>query len=95
MKTSNFPYIALGLGIILLLVVITGSKTSNEGAATIPLLTLLVISEFAFIVTAIGVYIGTRHILSTGIKAVYITVTIICAILSVRFLFLGIELWPL
>jgi len=95
MKTINYPYIALGLGIILILVVVTGSKTSSEGDTTIPLLTLLVISEFAFIVTAVGTYIGTRHILSGGIKPVYMTVTIICALLSVSFLFFGIKLWPL
>ena len=95
MKTYNFPYIASGLGIFLMLVVIAGSITSSEGVLTIPLLTLLIISEFAFIVTAIGAYIGARHMLSVGIKPVYITVTIICAILSVRFLVYGIELWPL
>lgn len=95
MKTFNFPYIALGLGIVLMLVVMKGSELNSEGATTIPLLTLLVVTEFAFILTAIGVYIGTRHMLSTGIKTVYMTVTIICAILSVRFLFYGIGLWPL
>jgi hypothetical protein len=78
-----------------MLVVVKGSELNSEGATTIPLLTLLVISEFAFIVTAIGTYIGARHMLSAGIKTVYMVVTIICAILSVRFLFLGIELWPL
>lgn len=87
MKTFNYSYIALGLSIVLMLAVITGSKTSSEGATTLPLLTLLVITEFAFIVTAIGVYVGTKHILSVGIKPAYLIATIICALLSVRFLF--------
>ncbi len=95
MKTYNFPYIALGLGMILMLAVMKGSAIRGEGETALPVLTLLIMSEFAFFVTAAGGYIGIRHSLSTGIKPVYTVITALCILLSVRFLFLGIDLWPL
>lgn len=95
MKTYNFPYIALSLGLLLMLAVMKGSEIRGEGETALPVLTLLMISEFAFFVTAAGAYIGIRHSLSTGIKPVYTMITALCILLSVRFLFLGIDLWPL
>lgn len=95
MKTFNFPYIASGLGLTLMLLVMIGSNTDNDGATSLPLLTLLIVSEFSFFVTAIGAYIGIKHIRSVGIKPVYTFITVLCAFLSLRFAFLGINLWPL
>ena len=95
MKSSNFPYIASGLGLFLLLVVMKGSEPASDGATALPLLTLLIISEFSFIVTAVGAYIGLKHIRSVGIKPTYMIITVVCILLSVRFMLLGIELWPL
>ncbi len=95
MKSSNFPYIASVLGLFLLLVVMKGSEASSDSATALPLLTLLIISEFAFIVTAVGAYIGLKQIRSTGIRPAYLVITVVCILLSVRFLQLGIELWPL
>ena len=45
-----------------------GSVTGDDGATAMPLLTLLVVSEFAFFVTAVGAYLGVMQILSVGIK---------------------------
>jgi len=95
MKTINFPYIALGLCSFLLLVVMKGSEINSEGLTTLPLLTLLVVSEFSFFVTAIAVYIGSHNIKAAGIKSVYTLVTVLCLVLSINFMLLGIELWPL
>ena len=78
-----------------MLLVWAGSQTGADGATVLPLLTLLVISEFSFFVTAIGTFIGGKHILASGIKPLYVTVTTLCLLLSLRFLWLGIELWPL
>lgn len=95
MKKFNFPYLASGIGLFLMLVVIKGSQTVNSGGTTLPLLTLLAISEVGFFVTVIGAYIGIKQILSNGFKLINAAITIICALLSVRFMALGIELWPL
>ena len=48
MKTFNFPYLALGLGLFLILIVIKGSEAGSDGVTPVPLLTLLVICEFGF-----------------------------------------------
>lgn len=95
MKTINFPYIALALSSFLLLLVMKGSELSDDGTTLMPLLTLLVVSEFSFFVTAIGVYIGSQNIRMQGIQSVYTLATVLCLVLSIRFMFLGIELWPL
>jgi hypothetical protein len=72
-----------------------GSETGHDGQTLMPLLTLLVVSEFSFFVTAIGGYIGIKHNLSTSTKPIYIVITLLCILLSLRFLFLGVALWPL
>ena len=77
-----------------MLLVWFGSKPLGDGSTILPLLTLLVVSEFSFFVTGIGTVIGSRHILSTGLKPVYAIITLLCLLLSLRFLWLGIELWP-
>jgi len=95
MKTINFPYIAFGMCSLLLLLVIKGSETGNDGQTLMPLLTLLVVSEFSFFVTTIGGYIGIKHILSTSTNHLYKVITLLCIMLSLRFMFLGVALWPL
>ena len=94
MSKYYFPYIASGLGLFLMLVVVKGSEMRADGATAIPLFTLLAISEVAFFVTAIGAYIGVKHLVSAAIKPLYTVVSLTCILLSVRFVFLGIELWP-
>jgi len=95
MKTINFPYLALGLGLFLLLVVIGGSQMNTDNTTVLPLLTLLVVSEFSFFVTAIAVYIGSQNIKAMGFKSFYSLTTLLCLLLSIQFMLLGIELWPL
>jgi uncharacterized membrane protein len=61
----------------------------------VPLLTLLVVAEFAFFAMAIGVYLGVMHMKAVGIQYGYLAVTLLCVILAITFMFLGIRLWPL
>lgn len=95
MKTAHFPFIAIVLGLLFMLLVMIGSQIAPDGTTTLPLLTLLVISEFSFFVNLIGVYIAIQHIRSTGIQPIYMTATILCVLLAIRFMWLGIMLWPL
>lgn len=95
MKKINFPYLALGIGLFLMLVIIKGSEPGSDGATKIPLLALLAISEFAFFITAFAAYFGIKHILSVGISFFYASITVFCILLSIRFMIFGIELWPL
>lgn len=94
MNSSRFPYIALAVGLFLVPVVIMGRTPNSEGATSLPLLTLLLASEFAFIVTAIGAYLGFRQIRSAGSTLGLKLATVICSLLTVSFLLYGISLWP-
>ena len=77
-----------------MLLVLNGSQAREDGVTIIPLLTLLIVSEFAFFVTAIGGYLGIRHIQSSGFKPAYGLATLVCILLAVLFLWMGIMLWP-
>jgi len=99
MKTINFPYLALGLGVFLLLVVHRGSQTDSDGITALPLLTLLIANESAFILTAIGSFIGIKQLHSINYKLManplYSMTTVLCILLTIQFALLGIQLWPL
>lgn len=98
MKTVNFPYIALALGLLLLMVVTKGSEITSEGITALPLLTLLIANECAFILTAIGSFIGFMQLKTTNFKVtlnpLYAMTTILCILLTIQFTLLGINLWP-
>jgi hypothetical protein len=95
MKTFNFPFIAVALGLLLLLIVIRGSETDMDGVTTLPLLTLLIINECAFFLTAAGAVIGINHIRTIGFKVFYSATTLLCILLTIQFVLLGVKLWPL
>lgn len=94
MKTISFPYIASGLGLILTFAALKGGVITDNGLTALPLLTLLLISEFGFFVTAIATYIGIKHISSIGIKTPYTLITGSCFLMSMHFITLGIAYWP-
>lgn len=98
-KTYNFPYIALALGLLLSLLITKGSQPDSNGETLLPLLTLLIVNECAFFLTAAGAFIGVRYIISKNFeissKALYTITVVICVLLSIQFLLLGFKLWPL
>lgn len=94
MKKHLYPYIALAIGLILSLIVMQGSVVDAQGITRIPLLTLLIISEFGFFATAIGVYIGVRHLMAIGINWPYLILVVFNGLFALRFLLMGLALWP-
>jgi len=99
MKTINFPYLALALGLFLLMVVTRGSQTDSEGITALPLLTLLIVNECAFFLTLAGTIIGLKYLRSINfkfsLKPLYTITTVLCILLTIQFILLGIKLWPL
>ena len=94
MSKQSYPYVAVALGMTLFLAVQYGKGVRDDGATLIPLLTLLLMSELAFIATAIGAYIGGRRLVAEGIGPGHALVTLACALLAAYFLVTGIKLWP-
>ncbi len=99
MKTVNFPYIALALGLFLLLVVSRGSQPGSDGETALPLLTLLIFNECAFLLSATGVFFGIKHLKAINFNVtsipLYTITTVLCILLTIQFALLGIKLWPL
>lgn len=88
MQTRQFPYLALGFGIIL-------GVVSIAGARLLPLLTRLVVAEFAFFVTSIGAFIAFRQVRDHGVQRSILLSGVACFALAIFFLLRGIALWPL
>lgn len=99
MKTVNFPYLALALALFLLMVVTRGSEPGSDGETALPLLTLLIINECAFLLSVAGAFIGLRYLKSIDFKIstkpLYTMTTTICILLTIQFTLLGVKLWPL
>lgn len=99
MKTINFPYLSLALGLLLLMLITRGSETGIDGTPTLPLLTLLIINECAFFLSVAGSFIGIRYLRSIdfklSLKPLYSITTVLCILLTIQFTLLGIKLWPL
>ena len=94
MTKENFPHIAVILGLVLTVIVYKGSGLRDDGKTLIPLLTLLLITEFGAIVTTIGAYVGGKHFFATRQISGHTAVTILCVVLLVRFVIQGFHLWP-
>ena len=90
----SFPYIALVLGFVFWVTVILGGQHDADQSTYFPLLTLLVISEFAFFVTLIGGGIMLKLLITEQFKALRLIVCILCFLLSIEFLRLGLYFWP-
>lgn len=95
MKAAYFPFIASAIGFIMLIALTIGMSPDGDGATSLPLLTLLLMSEFALIVSAIGVYTSYKEMKRNGRSAPYIATTVLCTLLCVLFVVLGVKLWPL
>ena len=99
MKTVNFPYLALAMGLFIWLVVDRGSQPGSEGETALPLLTLLIANECAFFLTTVGAFIGIKYLQSINFKLsqkpLYTMTTVLNILLTIQFTLLGIKLWPL
>ena len=90
----NFPFIAVGMGLLMLLAVLKGKELDAEGATLIPLLTLLAINEVAFAISAVGAFVGIKRLKADGVSALNVALVVMCGILMVCFAVLGFELFP-
>ncbi len=88
-----FPWISAGLGLILAMVLIRAGVLGEESERSLPLLTLLFISEFGFLVTAAGSVFAGRGLMRSDRHWSQVLLTFACGALAVAFFSLGILLW--
>lgn len=91
---NSFPYLALTIGLICSLVIFKGSQLNQDGNTLLPLLTLLIICEISFIITAIGGYMSARQIISTQFSYAVLFICVACVLLALQFMISGLRLWP-
>jgi small neutral amino acid transporter SnatA (MarC family) len=94
MKKTNFPFIAFGLGLFLMGILVTTGATDPGTDLVLPLLTVLIISEFGFILMAVAVYLGGQTLAKNGFEIVLAIATLLCGMLGVEFMLIGVAHWP-
>jgi cytochrome bd-type quinol oxidase subunit 2 len=94
MKTEAFTWVALGVGLALALIALPASVPDREGNLALPLLTLLLLNEFGFILTALGAALGIRRLRAAGLRFPLLAAVAGCAVLAFVFAGLGLSLWP-
>jgi small neutral amino acid transporter SnatA (MarC family) len=94
MNKSNFPFIALAIGMFLMGVLYITGAINPDAELVLPLLTVLIISEFGFIVMAAAVFLGIQTMARNGFDIVLSVVTLLCGMLGVEFMITGLEHWP-
>ena len=97
MKRHQFPAIALTLAVPLLGVLWIGGESSTvdpDSAPVLPLLTLVVISEFGLIICLAGIALGVQHGRHQGWTGRHVLITVGCALAAVAFLLQLIRWWP-
>ncbi|NNJ93459.1 MAG: hypothetical protein HKP57_01800 [Halobacteria archaeon] len=94
MKKQAFPWIALSLGLLVMVTLLGAGALRPAEEYGLPLLTMLIVDEFGFFLTAIGAGVGISALLKQGIRASLLVTTVACGLLAAGFLFLGLRLWP-
>ena len=94
MGKMTFPWLAMGMGLLVAVGLVASGVLSPEANYELPLLTMMIVNEFGFFVTAIGAGIGINILLKNGMQPGLLVVTIACGLMAAGFLLLAIRLWP-
>ncbi len=94
MSSEKFPYIAIALGVIFYVVLSLGGQLHADGSTHLPLLTLLLVSEFGFISHLAALYIVVKKCLRVGINVELLITASCCIIFIGYFLMTGLKFWP-
>jgi hypothetical protein len=89
-----FSWLALGMGLLVAFGLLGSGALGPAEGYQLPLLTLLIVNEFGFFLTAIGAGVGINRMLVQGAGGGLLLSVAGCAVLALGFLWLGIRLWP-
>ena len=84
----------MAVAAVLATMVSAGSVIDETGATLLPLLTLLIASEFGFIVALIGATVSGKLILLDGVNVRDVLLGVGCALACTFFAAQGLRLWP-
>jgi hypothetical protein len=93
MKRS-YPWLALGLGLMLSLVLMRYADPGGADMHKLPLLTSLLMSEFGFLVTAVAAGICIRDLWKRNVEKLAVVLLAGNLLLAANFIRLGLQLWP-
>ena len=94
MGKLTFPWLALGLGLLVATGLLASGALSPGDNYDLPLLTMLIVNEFGFFVTAIGAGVGINSLIKDGAQPSLLMVVVACVVMAAGFLYLAIKLWP-
>ncbi|MDX1697324.1 MAG: hypothetical protein R3308_03515, partial [Thiohalobacterales bacterium] len=80
MKKQAFPWIALSLGLLVMVTLLGSGALRPAEEYALPMLTMLIVNEFGFFLTAIGAGIGTSVLIKEGIRASLLITTLACIV---------------
>jgi hypothetical protein len=92
MSKFPFPWLALGGGLLIALLLLSGRAAPE--ASSLPLLTQLILAEFGFILNVIGTWLGLRDLQAKGMQAGTLLVVVGCVLMAIVLGLLGVSLWP-
>lgn len=95
LNRHTFPPIALALAVPLLLALFFGAQTAPDGGTRLPLLTLLLISEFGSISSAAGTWLALQRLLRGEAGGAYMALAAACAVATGLFVWQLVRFWPL
>ena len=94
MKTNQFPWLALGIGLLFALIILQTGGHVPDSPGVLPLLMRLLMSEFAFLLNAAGAIVSVRQMLKHGPSFSGVALATGCLLHAGFFFYLGIMLWP-
>lgn len=93
MNKNMFPWIASGIGLLLIAALFFAGATSASREYALPLLMMLFMSELGGLVTAVGAVVGVQLWLRQRGNVAMLLVGIACAAMALAQLSLGLSLW--
>ena len=90
---KSIPWLTLGIGLFLSLLLLRFSPLSTSSGFVLPMLTALLMSEFGFIITAIGAGVSVSDLLKQGVNLRPAALLIGNLLLALHFMNHGFSLW--
>ncbi len=94
MTNFTYPQLAFGMGLLVAVGLLKSGALGPAEGYDLPMLTMLIVNEFGFFVTAIGAGVGINAMMGKRVSPSGLFFVITNAIMALLFLYLGIRLWP-